>query len=215
MVMCGDAAALMSHQLDIFQRAPGTDLVPGLRYLPELVTCEREARLLADVDARPWLGDLKRRVQHYGYKYDYKARAISRSMFVGPLPAFAVELATTLIAAGLLIEHPDQLIVNEYVPGQGISPHVDCEPCFKERIVTVSLGSRCEMDFLAQEGTRITKTLMLEPRSALLISGVARYDWMHTIRARLSDRGQKRTRRVSLTFRNVILAYSDAPQQPR
>jgi hypothetical protein len=43
------------------------------------------------------------------------------------------------------------------------------------------------------------------PRSALLISGEARYQWRHAIRGRLSDHGRKRARRVSLTFRNVIL----------
>ena len=44
---------------------------------------------------------------------------------------------------------PDQLIVNEYQPGQGISAHIDCEPCFKNTIVTVSLGSVYEMDFIS------------------------------------------------------------------
>jgi alkylated DNA repair dioxygenase AlkB len=162
--------------------------------------------LLAAVDARPWLPDLKRRVQHYGYKYDYKARAISHSMFVGPLPGFAVELAGRLVAAGVLLEPPDQLIVNEYIPGQGISAHVDCEPCFKDRIVTISLGSACEMDFRALDETGGHVALMLQPRSALLISGPARYLWTHAIRGRKSDHGRARARRVSLTFRNVILA---------
>jgi alkylated DNA repair dioxygenase AlkB len=186
-------------QLDIFP----TPLVPGLRYEPDFV--DDEAALLAEVDRRPWLADLKRRVQHYGYKYDYKARAISRSMFVGPLPEFAIELARKLIASTILVEMPDQLIVNEYEPGQGISPHVDCEPCFKERIVTVSLGSACELEFRPKDEALTAQAIMLEPRSALLISGEARYEWLHTIRARLSDRGRPRGRRVSLTFRNVIV----------
>lgn len=195
----------MDRQLDMFPRNPETCLVPGLRYEPEFVTATMESMLLAEVDSRPWLSDLKRRVQHYGYKYDYKARAISRSMFVGPLPEFATELARSLIAATMLSEMPDQLIVNEYEPGQGITPHVDCEPCFKERIITVSLGSQCEMEFIPKDEMLAARTIMLEPRSALLISGEARYEWRHTIRARLTDRGRARARRVSLTFRNVIL----------
>lgn len=191
------------------------ELVDGLVYKAGFLEPGQEVELLAAVDARPWLPDLKRRVQHYGYKYDYKARAISTSMFVGPLPEFAVALAARLVSEGVLLEAPDQLIVNEYVPGQGISAHIDCEPCFKERIVTISLGSACEMEFRAQaEGRdsgssgpegRAPVTLMLEPRSALLISGEARYRWTHMIRGRKSDRGRMRSRRVSLTFRNVIL----------
>lgn len=198
----------MDPQRDLFPPV-AEDLVEGLRYVPSFVSAADETRLLAAVDAEPWLADLKRRVQHYGYKYDYKARSISRSMFVGPLPPFAIELADAMIAAGILLELPDQLIVNEYVPGQGISPHIDCEPCFAERIVTVSLGSQCEMEFRPKEGYPDDKAaprkVMLEPRSALLISGKARYEWLHSIRSRLSDRGRARSRRVSLTFRNVIL----------
>lgn len=180
-------------------------MIAGLRYVADFLTADGEAALLAHVDANPWLADLKRRVQHYGFKYDYKARAINRSMFVGPLPPFAIEVATSLVEAQLLAKLPDQLIVNEYIPGQGITPHVDCEPCFEERIVTVSLGSHCEMELASLDGAREPERIMLEPRSALLISGEARYQWRHAIRGRLSDHGRKRARRVSLTFRNVIL----------
>jgi len=197
----------MEQQLSMFAaRSSGPPGVEGLVYLADFVAPQRETELLREVDARPWLADLKRRVQHYGYKYDYKARAIAPSMFVGPLPAFAVELAEQAMAKGLLVELPDQLIVNEYVPGQGISKHVDCEPCFKERIITVSLGSACEMEFLPLQEGVAPVALILRPRSALLISGEARYRWMHQIRGRKSDHGQARERRVSLTFRNVILA---------
>jgi len=204
----------MERQLNMFEQA-FKEPVPGLRYVPDFIALVDEATLLAEIDARPWLADLKRRVQHYGYKYDYKARAISRSMFVGPLPTFAIALGARLIQAQLLTEPPDQLIVNEYEPGQGITPHIDCEPCFKERIVTVSLGSQCELEFIPKDEAQTSKTIMLEPRSGLLISGEARYEWLHTIRARLSDRGRGRTRRVSLTFRNVILRSDEDPENAR
>ena len=52
-------------------------------------------------------------------------------------------------------------------------------------------------------------SLRLEPRSLLILSGEARYDWTHAIPARKSDviKGvrQPRTRRVSLTFRTMKL----------
>jgi alkylated DNA repair dioxygenase AlkB len=198
---------MSTAQLDLLSPPPAAaPAVAGLVYRPAFLDATRETALLTAVDARPWLADLKRRVQHYGYKYDYKARAIATSMFVGPLPDFAVELAGQLVQEGLLLDAPDQLIVNEYAPGQGISAHIDCEPCFKERIVTVSLGSAAEMEFRSQDEARPRVHLLLEPRSALLISGEARYHWTHAIRGRKSDHGRPRTRRVSLTFRNVILA---------
>ena len=67
--------------------------VPGLRYIAGFVAQMEEARLLAAVDAAPWLSDLKRRVQHYGYRYDYKARKVVRSMYLGPLPDWVQPLA--------------------------------------------------------------------------------------------------------------------------
>lgn len=201
----------MNPQLELFgQPAQPRDVlhnhlgVSGLTYCRAFLAPEDQTRILAEVDGRPWLTDLKRRVQHYGYKYDYRARKIDPSMYVGPLPPFALEVAQQLIHQELIDEVPDQLIVNEYEPGQGITAHIDCAPCFKNTIVTVSLGSAYEMDFLSVESGEI-RSILLELGSALVMQDEARYQWMHRIQARRSDKGRPRGRRVSLTFRNVIL----------
>src|SRR5205814_10221781 len=139
-----------------------------------------------------------------GYKYGDETREVSLAMFVGPLPEFAIEVARLLQEHRLIDEVPDQLIVNEYEPGQGITAHVDCLPCFKNTIVTVSLGSVYEMDFISvATGEKISTPLELG--SALVMRDEARSRWMHRIKARMSDHGIRRDRRVSLTFRNVIL----------
>jgi alkylated DNA repair dioxygenase AlkB len=181
--------------------------VPGLTYRREFLPPEERRQVLAEVDARPWRSDLKRRVQHYGYKYDYKARSVDHSMYVGPLPPFALEVAQRLLDQGLVDEVPDQLIVNEYEPGQGITAHIDCQPCFKNTIVTVSLGWAYPMDFISV-ATGEVRSALLELGSALVMRDDARHQWMHRIQARKSDKGVPRRRRVSLTFRNVILAGS-------
>ncbi|MGH7170986.1 MAG: alpha-ketoglutarate-dependent dioxygenase AlkB [Gemmataceae bacterium] len=178
--------------------------VPGLTYCREFLALEDQHRILAEVDVRNWFTDLKRRVQHYGYRYDYRARKVDPSMYVGPLPPFALEVAQKLRARALIDEMPDQLIVNEYEPGQGITAHIDCEPCFKNTIVTVSLGSACVMD-LIRVATKEVMPVLLDAGSALVLRDEARYEWMHRIQARKSDDGIRRRRRVSLTFRNVIL----------
>src|SRR5262249_20311707 len=135
--------------------------------------------------------------------------AVDPSMYVGPLPEFAVEVARRLADLGLIEEAPDQFIINEYLPGQGISAHVDCEPCFKNVIVTVSLGAAYEMDFLEVVSGEV-RSAVVAVGSALVMRDAARYDWMHRIQARKSDRGVPRGRRVSLTFRNVILEAAGA-----
>jgi alkylated DNA repair dioxygenase AlkB len=178
--------------------------IPGLLCCLGLLDAEEQEEIIWEVDSRPWQNDLRRRVQHYGYKYDYTAREVNLSMFVGPLPDFAVEIGQLLLQTGLIDELPDQLIVNEYEPGQGISAHVDCVPCFKSTIVTVSLGSVYEMDFIHLK-TKEVRSVLLHLGSALVMKDEARYDWAHRIQARNSDHGVPRERRVSLTFRNVIL----------
>ncbi|MFO0964048.1 MAG: alpha-ketoglutarate-dependent dioxygenase AlkB [Gemmataceae bacterium] len=182
--------------------------MPGLKYIPAFVADLDEAALVAAVDAQPWMADLKRRVQHYGYRYDYKARKVDSAMYLGPLPAWARPLASRLVADGYMAATPDQLIVNEYQPGQGITAHVDCVPCFGPVVCSVTLGSQCVMDLSALEGSG-TETLFLERGSLLVLAGESRYKWRHAIPGRKSDKvaGQvlRRGRRVSLTFRTVIV----------
>jgi alkylated DNA repair dioxygenase AlkB len=182
--------------------------IPGLTYTPDYITPDEETRLLKQIDQQPWSSDLRRRVQHYGYRYDYKARMITPDMQAAPLPPWLQELARRLQQDGSTPTLPDQVIVNEYLPGQGIADHIDCVPCFGDGILSLSLGSGCEMRFTEQT-TRTQVLLWLAPRSLLLLQAAARYEWQHGIPARKSDlhNGQRvqRGRRVSLTFRTVVL----------
>ncbi len=182
--------------------------VPGLSYLPDYVDAATAERLLAEIDRQPWLTDLQRRVQHYGYRYDYKARRADASLYLGPLPAWAAEIARRLHADGWFATLPDQLIVNEYQPGQGISKHVDCVPCFDATVASLSLGSGCVLE-MANAPARAKVPLYLEPRSLVVLQKDARYRWTHAVPARKKDvvegRDRPRGRRVSLTFRKVLL----------
>ena len=197
----------------------GPDLaVPGLRYLPDYLGAADQARLLAIIDGGPWLTDLRRRVQHYGYRYDYKARTVDPSMYLGPLPGWVQPLAARLVADGYMAAAPDQLIVNEYEPGQGITAHVDCVPCFGPVVCSVTLGSQCVMALSAVKGGAAA-SLLLERGSLVVLAGDARYRWRHAIPGRKSDKVGgimvPRGRRVSLTFRTVIIeGRQDPPSQP-
>lgn len=173
----------------------------------ELYFLDEQQLLMGAVDAQYWSLELKRRVQHYGYRYDYKSRRIESSMFLGPLPGFVANLLPRLQAIDALGQIPDQLIVNEYQPGQGISAHVDCESCFNNRVTSLSLGSSCEMEFRHRFSGQVL-TVTLAPGSLVVMADEARYDWTHQIRPRLRDNGVPRRRRISLTFRKVILAHN-------
>lgn len=129
-------------------------------------------------------------------------------MHIGVLPNWALELAGKLYKASLIDALPDQVIINEYLPGQGISNHIDCTSCFTDTIVSLSLGSSCIMDFISV-GTGKKIPVLLEPRSIVILKDDARYQWTHSIAARKVDKidGRliTRKRRISLTFRKIIL----------
>jgi alkylated DNA repair dioxygenase AlkB len=148
-------------------------------------------------------------VQHYGYRYDYRSRSVDPSMYLGELPEWARGLDARLLGAGVTTRASDQVIVNEYEPGQGIAAHVDCEPCFDGIVASISLGTACVMTF-TEIATRRTEPVLLAPRSLIVMTGAARYEWTHAIGKSMTDRVEgklvRRGRRVSLTFRKVLLA---------
>lgn len=181
-------------------------MIVGLSYIPDFVSETEQEDLLSVIDAAPWRTDLKRRTQHYGYRYDYTKKSIDHSMSLGPLPVWLEYLTTKLVKESIFTQPIDQVIVNEYLPGQGISRHIDCVPCFGDTIASLSLGSTCSMEF---EHIKSFKkgSILLASRSLLVLSDEARYDWMHSIPARKQDPYEdtvlERIRRVSLTFRTI------------
>ncbi|HCM83634.1 MAG TPA: alpha-ketoglutarate-dependent dioxygenase AlkB [Rhodospirillaceae bacterium] len=181
--------------------------ISGLKYIPDYISAEQHDALITQIDAQLWNNELKRRVQHYGYRYDYKARMVHDTSYLGPLPDWLASFARRLYADGIFPNFPDQVIVNEYEPGQGISAHIDCTPCFGDTIASLSLGSSCVMQ-LTHPASSQREDISLYPRSLIILSGNARYQWTHAIPARKSDtiNGIKhpRTRRVSLTFRMMV-----------
>ena len=164
------------------------DLPQGLELKENFITSLEEEELLKEIDERPWLNDLKRRVQHYGYKYDYKVRG--KLEYLGEVPEFLKQ-----INPGFEF---NQVIVNEYLQGQGISPHIDLPSVFGNTIASLSLGEECIMEF-AKDSKKIP--LLLPRRSLLTLKDEARYKWKHSIPARKSNIKQ---RRVSVTFRVVM-----------
>jgi alkylated DNA repair dioxygenase AlkB len=175
---------------------PGVPAIPGLSYVPEFLARADEKALLNLIDAGPWDDRWQRRTQSYGDAYGGSPAA-------RPMPDWGRGLAERLYAEKLMPFLPESILVNEYVPGQGISPHVDYEP-YDRAVASISLGSACLMDFARVDGTA-KHAAWLEPRSVLVIDGEARYRWTHGIAARRKDAWNgtwfRRSRRVSITFR--------------
>jgi alkylated DNA repair dioxygenase AlkB len=177
-------------------------MIAGLDYVPDYLDAAQHDALLSTVSALDWRDAGGRRIQFYGHWYEHSRGGVYR---VGDLPPWADALAARLRDDGLMPYVADQLIVTEYQPGDGIRPHIDA-PIFADVIVGVALGSTCVMEFLRQG--HATQFVLVEPRSALVLSGDARFEWQHGIAARMADdwQGQRlrRSRRVSLTFRKML-----------
>ena len=201
----------------LFDVLTETATVPmGLEYHPDFLAASEEDVLLAHINSSEWLTDLSRRVLHFGYKYDYTSRSLDETARIGPLPEWLAQLSNLVRDAAseeakrlLDLERPfEQAIINEYLPGQGIAPHID-RHCFGPVVATVSLGSAVNMDFCC-ESTGDAHVQRLAPRSLVLLHSDARSKWCHGIAKRQSDtlNGQKtkRQRRVSITFRTIAEA---------
>ena len=124
-------------------RDTGSIFAAGAVLVPDFVTPAEEARLLLRIAEAPWLPELSRRVQHYGFRYDY--RGTSRPVPAAPFPRWAACMAERLRPhfGGAL---PVQCIVNEYRPGQGIGMHADHRD-FGGIVASLSLGAEWPMRF--------------------------------------------------------------------
>lgn len=176
--------------------------VPGLAYVPDYVT-DAEARALIDaIDREPWLTDWQRRRQIYGVSY---GSARSSAAEHSPIPTWLSPFVARVLDDGHLDDRVANVVVNEYMPGQGIGLHHDF-PGFGPAVVAISLGSACQLDLVDPETERV-EVLDVEPRSLWVLGGDARRRWKHGIAHRKTDLvdGVKRPRgrRISITMRTL------------
>lgn len=185
-------------QPDLFG-GPDPGLPEGFRYQEELIGEAEEAALLAEIATLPfkafefhgYLG--ARRVVSFGWKYDFGQRTLHEA---GEMPAFLAPLRTAAGGfAGIVAEALEHVLVTEYQPGAPIGWHRD-RPEFGD-VVGVSLGSACRFRFRRRKGAGWERAaLIAQPRSAYLLTGLARSEWEHSI-------PPVETLRYSVTFRTL------------
>lgn len=207
-----------------------TQAPPTVYYIPNFITEAEEHYLLQQVYNAPkpkWTQLSGRRLQNWG------GLPHPKGMLSEKLPdwleKYAVKISSLGAFAGKTANH---VLVNEYRPGEGIMPHED-GPLYFPTVTTISLGSHTLLDFYRpfskereQEGasqteeSRFLLSLLLEPRSLLVLRDDMYTCYLHGIRGvteeTVSERvanlpttsaspGEQLTRatRVSLTIRHV------------
>ena len=183
----------------------GADLPAGFHYAAGFVGDDEERQLAARIAGIEFANFemrgviARRRVAFFGATYDAAAPAPP------PIPEFLFDLRRRLASWARVA--PDAFamaLVNEYQPGAPIGWHRDA-PQY-DIVAGVSLLSPCRMRFRRYDtpgiaaGPRPRRTatheVLLEPRSAYLLTGAARQAYEHHIPAVASLR-------YSITFRTL------------
>jgi alkylated DNA repair dioxygenase AlkB len=174
-------------------------LPEGFAYRPAVISPEEESRLLAEIAPLPFREfqfhgfEGKRRVVSFGWRYDFEEQ---KALQAEPIPEFLIDICRRVQdASGFSLPHLQQVLVTEYAPGAPIGWHKD-RPFFED-VMGLSMGTPCVFRMRKREGPRKWRrvSLPLEPRSAYLLTGPARWEWEHSI-------PPLDQLRYSITFRN-------------
>ena len=146
-------------------------------------------------------------------------RTTDQAMCFSPLPAWVVQLSTRLrdlaSTTGYVADAErhlfdfKQCIVNQYAPGDGLTPHVDLD-AFGDVVASLSLLSTVAMEFVpVVDALGGSFTVRLDPGDVLFLRDDARWRWTHGIPSRDVDvfaDGSRSVRapRISLTLRTMV-----------
>jgi len=174
-------------------------LIDGLAYREAVISEAEEHDLLARLEAldlapfrfQGWLGN--RKTKSFGWRYDFDDASFTPSE---PIPDWLESVRAK--AAALAVIDPGDFVhalLARYDPGAGIGWHKDRDVF--EQVVGVSLNTPATLRFRQRTATGFRRAgLAVEPRSAYLLSGAARWDWEH----RITPGDQLR---FSITFRTL------------
>jgi alkylated DNA repair dioxygenase AlkB len=178
--------------------------LPGLFLYPDFIDEAKEKQLLDEIDSQTWIVDYLRRLQYYGYRNELD-KPYDLIPFPIPMPPLIYQLSQEIVGQQILLHQPDQVIINEYVPGEGIKPHKD-RAYYENQICGVNLGSGCIMRFIKGKNEEVVD-IVIPRRSLYVMQDDARKKWKHGIPPRKKDNIagtlQHRERRVSITYRKV------------
>ncbi|RVE41223.1 hypothetical protein evm_006112 [Chilo suppressalis] len=157
---------------------------PTAYYISEFVSISEEKNLMANIYSAPkpkWTQLSNRRLQNWGGIPHVKG------MIAETIPPWLDTYLEKIHRLSVMGRNkPNHILVNEYLPGQGIMPHLDGS-LFYPTITTISLGSHIVLKFLEpsteddKKSTNHAFSLLLEPRSLLILQNELFNYYLHCI----------------------------------
>mmetsp|Transcript_6325 Transcript_6325/g.8290 ORF Transcript_6325/g.8290 Transcript_6325/m.8290 type:complete len:285 (+) Transcript_6325:57-911(+) len=157
-----------------------------LYYIPDFITLEDEACLWKQIhsEAAVWTELRSRRLQCFSSIHQDKATQ--------SFPKYIQNLVDAFIKAGIFQRDnpPNHVLLNEYIPGEGIMHHTDGEK-YQSHVACISLNSPCVFSFIERQktadiGTRrpkVVSKLLLEPRSVIVFKNEVYLNTLHGLNA--------------------------------
>uniref|UniRef100_A0A023F7I4 Putative alkylated dna repair protein n=1 Tax=Triatoma infestans TaxID=30076 RepID=A0A023F7I4_TRIIF len=201
---------------------------PTIYYVPNFITENEEEYIINKVNNAPkpkWTQLRNRRLQNWG------GSPQPSGMIVEDIPQWLQIFLNKVNDLQLYDKgnlKANHVLINEYLPGQGIMPHVD-GPLFYPTILTVTCGSHTILNFQKQlkndeemvldDSSKMS--LLLERRSLVAVMDSMYTGYLHSIAERNEDKLDntvlninktkfsigdvlKRDTRISLTIRHVL-----------
>lgn len=196
------------------------NIPPTVFYIPNFITRDEESHIIKNVYSVPkpkWTFLSNRRLQDYG------GVPHEKGMIAENIPSWLQVYMDKVDELNVFEgKKANQVLINEYLPGQGIMPHTD-GPIFSPTITTITCGSHTILEFWENnEYRKKVCDLLLERCSLVIIKNDMYAKYLHSICevatdvissscANLLNCGVKysindtlkREIRVSLTIRNV------------
>ncbi|EDS36865.1 calpain, partial [Culex quinquefasciatus] len=197
--------------------------------IPNFITPQEECLILSTVEKTPkprWTQLAHRRLINFG------GLPHPKGMIAEEIPSWLLTYVERVNQLNGVFEEnrkANHVLVNEYLPGEGIMPHLD-GPLFYPTITTLSCGSHTVLEFQEPresddvEGKlerRLVTKILVQPRSLLILKDSMYEKYLHSIDeinedtiddeiANLSSDGSikkgdvlARAKRISLTIRHV------------
>lgn len=190
--MTSEITKNVSHELSSYAIS---QIPPIVYYVPNFITENEESYLIRKVYEAPkpkWTELLNRRLQNWG------GIPHEKGMIPDKIPEWLQIYCDKVEKLGIFKDcKPNHILINEYLPGQGIMPHTD-GPLYYPVVANITLGSHTVLEWYHPIDKNETDTgspdkkntslesrnfaqILLERRSLLVVQGDMYSKYLHGI----------------------------------